>query len=75
MLGILAGSLPIPVVDIILGVIGIILAVAAKDEGFVEEYVGQIRKAGLISSIIGTIIAVWFTFSVFAGFSIFSMIW
>ena len=58
-LGICALVLPIPFLDVIMGVVGIVLAVMAKKEG----YTGGMATAGLVLSIIGTVSAVIFTFS------------
>ena len=58
-LGICAMLIPIPFLDVILGVVGIVLAVMAKKEG----YTGGMATAGLVCSIIGTVFAVVFTLS------------
>jgi len=60
-LGIAAMVVPIPVIDVVAGVVGIVLANKAKQTG-----VQGLATAGLVCSIIGTIIAVLFTLSVFA---------
>jgi len=57
-LGIAAMIVPIPVLDIVAGVIGIVLANKAKETG-----VQGLATAGLVCSIIGTIIAILFTLS------------
>jgi len=62
-LGIIALTLPIPVVDVIAGVIGLVLAVAAKKQG-----ARGMATAGLVLSIIGTIAAIQFTAQVFGLF-------
>ena len=57
--GIFAMFLPIPVVDVILGVAGIVLAALAMKSGS-----KGLAIAGLICSIIGTVLAISFTFEV-----------
>jgi len=59
-LGLFAMIVPIPVIDIIAGVVGICLAVSAKRDG----YSRGMRTAGFVVSIIGTVIAVGYTLSV-----------
>ena len=59
-LGIAAMTVPIPVVDIIMGVAGIFLAMIAKNQG----YRGGLQTAGFVCSIIGTVIAVIYTVGV-----------
>ena len=56
-LGIIACTMPIPILDVIAGIIGIYLAVTAKREGFVNG----LQTAAFVISIIGTGIAVLFT--------------
>ena len=60
-LGILAMTVPVPIIDVVFGVAGIVLANMAKKEG-----VGGIAKAAFIVSIIGTVIAVLYTIGVLA---------
>lgn len=62
-LGIGAMTIPIPVLDIILGIVGIVLAVVAKNDG----YRGGLQTAGLVCSIIGTVIATIYTITVLSG--------
>jgi len=62
-LGIIAMVLPIPVIDVIIGVLGLIFAIVAKRSG----HRGGMSTAGLVLSIIGTVWALWFTLSIFAG--------
>ena len=62
-LGIIAMVLPIPVIDVVIGVLGLIFAIVAKRSG----HRGGMSTAGLVLSIIGTIWALWFTISIFAG--------
>ena len=62
-LGIVAMTLPVPVIDVIFGVLGLIFAIVAKRNG----HRGGMSTAGLVLSIIGTVWAIWFTVSVFAG--------
>ena len=62
-LGIIAMTLPVPVLDIIIGVLGLIFAIYAKKKG----HGGGMSTAGLVLSILGTIWSIWFTISVFAG--------
>ena len=50
-LGIVAIVLPIPFLDLICGVAGLILASMAKQEGYTEG----LRTAGFVLSIIGTV--------------------
>jgi len=64
-LGILTIALPIPVVAIILGVVGIVLANASKNDG----YIGGLRTAAFVISIIGTIVAFFYTISFFIVFN------
>jgi len=61
-LGICAIVVPIPILDIIMGVLGLVLASMSKNEGFN----GGIRTGGLVCSIIGTVFAVIFTISCLA---------
>jgi len=56
-LGILAMTLPIPVLDIILGVLGLIFASVAPSQGCR----GGIQTAGLVLSILGTLVAIGYT--------------
>ena len=56
-LGIVACTMPIPILDVIAGIIGIYLAVTAKREGFING----LQTAAFVLSIIGTSIAVLFT--------------
>jgi len=67
-LGIVAMTLPLPVIDIIIGVLGLIFAVIAKKRG----HQGGMSTAGLVLSILGTIFSVWSTISAFAGLFWFS---
>jgi len=62
-LGIVAMTLPIPVIDIIIGVLGLIFAIVAKRSG----HRGGMSTAGLVLSIIGTVWAIWWTFLVLSG--------
>ena len=55
--GIVSLVLPVPFVDVILGIIGIVMACRAKSLGFS----GGLATAGLVLSIIGTVGAVIFT--------------
>jgi len=61
-LGICAMVVPIPILDIIMGVVGLALASMAGNEG----YRGGIRTGGLVCSIIGTVWAVIFTITCLA---------
>ena len=54
--GILASTLPVPVIDIIFGIVGVILAAVAMRSG-----VKGLAIAGLVVSIIGTFIAIGYT--------------
>ena len=56
-LGICALVVPIPFIDVVAGIIGIVLAVQAKKEG----HTGGMATAGLVLSIIGTIFASMYT--------------
>jgi len=56
-LGITAMLLPVAVIDVILGIAGIVLAVMAKKEGFT----GGVQLAGFICSIVGTTLAFFYT--------------
>ena len=58
-LGIAAMIIPIPVLDVIAGVVGIVLAAQARKTG-----VGGLAIAGLVVSIIGTVIAFFYTIGV-----------
>ena len=68
--GLFAMFIPVPVLDIIIGVAGIVLSVMARKSG-----VGGLAIAALVVSIIGTIFAVIFTITVCflagAGFMLF----
>jgi hypothetical protein len=66
-LGIIAMTVPIPVLDIIAGVIGLVLALQSKSEGFT----GGVRTAGFVCSIIGTIWAIIYTIMFFTVGSLF----
>ena len=66
-LGILAMTIPIPVIDVILGVVGLVLADSSKRDGFT----GGLRSAAFVMSVIGTIVAALYTISVLTG----SMLW
>ncbi|MCL2756056.1 MAG: hypothetical protein FWE45_03340 [Firmicutes bacterium] len=59
-LGFLAMTVPVPILDIILGVVGIILAVTS------DKRIGGLRTAALVVAIIGTVIAIFYTITVFA---------
>ena len=61
--GLFAMIVPIPVIDVILGILGIVLAALAMKSG-----VRGLAIAALIVSIIGTMVAISFTISVLAGF-------
>lgn len=52
-LGIVAIVMPIPFLDLICGVIGLVLASMAKREGYTEG----LRTAGFVLSIIGTVLS------------------
>jgi len=54
--GILAMTLPIPIADVALGIIGLVFAIIAKKEG-----AGGLATAGLVLSIIGTVVAAMYT--------------
>ena len=62
-LGILAMLVPVAYIDVIMGIVGICLAVSAKKEG----YKRGLQKAGFVCSIIGTILAVNFTLMTMFG--------
>jgi len=62
--GIIAMTIPIPVLDIIVGVLGIVFASKAKKTG-----VGGLAIGALAVSIIGTIVAINFTLHVLAYLS------
>lgn len=68
-LGIAAMTIPVPVLDIILGVVGIILAVSSKNDGFT----GGVRVGGFVCSIIGTIWATIYTIVILSGVAMFAM--
>jgi len=57
--GILAIFLPVPFIDVLLGIAGLVLAILAKKDGFT----GHLRTAGLVCSIIGIVVAGVLTFS------------
>jgi len=61
-LGIVAMVLPVPVVDLVAGIIGLILVASARNQGFE----GGLLTGALVCSIIGTISAAIFTISCFA---------
>jgi len=61
-LGICAIVIPIPYLDVVMGVIGLVMAVTARKAG----YRGGLATAGLVLSIIGLVFAVWFTLSFIA---------
>jgi len=58
-LGICAMVIPIPILDVIMGILGLVFASMSKNEGFN----GGIRTGGLVCSIIGTVWAAIFTIS------------
>jgi len=60
--GILAFSLPVPILDILLGIGGLVLAILARNKG-----IKGLATAGLILSIIGIVVAVLFTYNYFTG--------
>lgn len=60
-LGIVAMTVPIPILDIIAGIVGLVLYSSARREG----YSGGLATAGLICSVLGTVWATIFTVSVF----------
>jgi len=55
--GIVAMVLPIPVLDLAVGIVGLCLAGSAKKQG----YPGGMATAGLVCSIIGTVFAAIYT--------------
>ena len=55
-LGILAMTIPVPILDIIFGVIGIVLGRIAQKSG-----VGGLATGGFVVSIIGTVVATGYT--------------
>lgn len=57
--GIVAMVIPVPVLDVIIGVLGIILSRMARKTG-----VGGLALAGFVVSIIGTVIAFFYTIGV-----------
>ena len=57
--GLFAMFIPIPVLDVILGIVGIVLAAVSMKSG-----VKGLAIAGLIVSIIGTIFAIGYTITV-----------
>jgi len=59
-LGIVALTVPVPVLDIIAGIVGIILAAVAM-----KNKAGGMAIAGLVVSILGTFAAISFTIGVF----------
>lgn len=59
-LGIVAIVLPIPVIDLVCGILAIVLAVRAKREGFT----GGLQVAGFVLGIVGTIYSAVFTLAV-----------
>jgi hypothetical protein len=61
--GLAAMVVPIPILDIVVGIIGIALSRKAKNQG----YPGGLATAGFVCSILGTIFSVIFTFNFFAG--------
>ena len=68
-LGLGAMTIPIPVLDIIIGVVGLILAISSKNDG----YIGGIRTAGFVCSILGIIWATIFTVTILSGAMTFLM--
>ena len=58
--GLFALIVPVAVIDVILGVAGICLGWMARQSG-----VGGLATAGMVVSIIGTMVAISFTLSVF----------
>lgn len=61
-LGILAMTIPIPVLDVIMGVVGLALAGIA-----LNKKTGGVAVVGLVLSIIGTLVAISFTISTLSG--------
>ena len=59
-LGIFSVMFPLPFIGVILGIVGLVLASTAKREG----YIGGVRTAGFVISIIGTIAAVSYTIGI-----------
>jgi len=57
--------------DLAAGIVGIVLAVNAKREGFTAG----LQKAGFVVSIIGTIAAAWFTLSTLLGMGMLYDVW
>jgi len=62
-LGIVALVLPVPFLDLACGIVGLFFAFSAGKEG----YVGGMKTAGLVLSIIGTVSAAIFTLSCTCG--------
>ena len=67
-LGIGAMTIPVPVLDIIIGIVGLILALSSKSDG----YKGGLRIAGFVCSILGIIFATIYTIVVLAGVALLS---
>ena len=57
-LGIGALVIPVPFLDVVMGVVGLVLAISARKEG-----AGGMGIAGLVLSIIGTVAAFFYTAS------------
>jgi hypothetical protein len=57
-----------PVLGLIVGVVGLILAASSKREG----YLGGMRTGGLVCSIIGTVFSALYTACVIAGLAMIS---
>jgi len=63
-LGIAAIWLPIPFLDLVAGIIGLVLALKAKNEGFS----GGLQTGGFVLSIIGVVFGFFYTlFWIFFG--------
>jgi len=62
-LGIAAIVLPVPILDLAAGIVGIVLSVQSKNDGFT----GGLRIAGFVLSIIGTIAAASYTLDWLTG--------
>ena len=69
-LGITAIVLPIPIIDIALGVLGLILSRQAKQSG-----VRGLATAGFVLSIIGTVLAAAFTLDSLTGNTFWNISW
>lgn len=64
-LGIAALVIPVPVLDVIAGVVGIVLAALARKSG-----VGGLAIAALVISIIGTVVAIFYTLAVLGALAV-----